>query len=540
MHHGHPSSAVIAGVLRAIVSRPATAAASPPCALRQPILPPVVSPCRRSYASLAAHATFQPSATPCAPAASSKTVKNKLNRPIGKPIGEMTRKPAVERAKTPATPPPCHQPAPKEPTTSRQRHNKAFWDNELEKSRRHWVYKKEMKQQRRNYRKRIYYATAKGQVGKATQLLREMEALGRAVPAACYTRVIGCFVDRGDMATARKWVQRMKKHGVAMDVHVYTCLVDGYMRVGDLNKAEGTFRQMIDKGIQPSVVTFNVLMRHAAKKMDIDTAINFFTKLQAAGLQPDLYSYAILIHALGKAHMVDEAWRLFERMKAEGVDPNAHIITTLIGIHTAHRDTSYALQLFDQFCVKGTVPITQHTLNVVLNALVAHSSKDALHAYYDQFQAHAARTPAIAPTITSDPTSTFSIDELYRRTLPSAYTYTTFMRAFLRHSDYAMVAKVYDDMRQKRIQPTVATFSTLMLAHAFVPNPRACENILIQLKDRGMAPNVVMYTIVMRAWGKARQWTDVQRVYQDMKHAGIEPNKTTLQVLRWAKEKKLD
>ncbi|EIE80392.1 hypothetical protein RO3G_05097 [Rhizopus delemar RA 99-880] len=98
-----------------------------------------------------------------------------------------------------------------------------------------------------------------------------------------------------------------------------------------------------------------------------------------------------------------------------------------------------------------------------------------------------------------------------------------------------MVAQVYSDMKARHIQPTLVTYATLMLAHAFIPDPMSCQGILEELKKGGVELNVVLYTIVMRAWAKAGNWEMVKKTYNQMKEDKIEPSKFTMEVLRWGR-----
>jgi pentatricopeptide repeat protein len=72
-----------------------------------------------------------------------------------------------------------------------------------------------------------------------------------------------------------------------------------------------------------------------------------------------------------------------------------------------------------------------------------------------------------------------------------------------------------------------------MLAHAFVPDPEMCTRIHQELeRTASLKPNVVTYTILLRAWAKVGNWEMVGKVYQEMRSNNIEPNKETLSVLR--------
>ncbi|KAI8985981.1 hypothetical protein BDB01DRAFT_842809 [Pilobolus umbonatus] len=99
-----------------------------------------------------------------------------------------------------------------------------------------------------------------------------------------------------------------------------------------------------------------------------------------------------------------------------------------------------------------------------------------------------------------------------------------------------MVNKVYHDMRARHIQPTLVTYATIMLAYAFIPDPEACSRILNELKAGGVELNAVIYTITMRAWAKAGRWENVKKTYEMMKENNIQPNKSTMEVLRWSRE----
>jgi pentatricopeptide repeat protein len=384
-----------------------------------------------------------------------------------------------------------------------------------------------------DYNRHILFAVRNDQQNKAIKYFRDMERCQLKPDTVTYTSIIIGYSRQPDMVRAKKWLKRMRANGVRPDVYIYTSMIDGYMRLCDVDRAEGVFRTMMQRRVQPNIVTYNVLMHHSVVQLDTDTAIKFWTKLSNMGLAADVYSYAILIQGLGNEAMVDEAWRVFEKMKKQGVDVNHVVATTLMGILVKHKDNSYGIQLFQDFFTQQQpqqlMSPTNHTRNIVLNAAMGHIEVTQINTYYDEFL-----------TLVDGNTPPSSPSPLWGDQVQSSnhvFTYTSFMRAFLRHNDIGMVSQVYQDMIARKVKPTVVTFGTLMLAHAFVPDPQACENMLKELKTHGVKVNVALYTILMRAWAKAKQWEQVKRVYDDMKAAQIQPNKMTMEVLRWAKER---
>ncbi|KAI9496124.1 hypothetical protein BDB00DRAFT_810596 [Zychaea mexicana] len=381
-----------------------------------------------------------------------------------------------------------------------------------------------------DYNRAIMFAVMDNRLNKAVTYVREMERRLISLDTYTYTIIINGYSKLSDMERAQKWFRRMKRNGIEPDVYTYTSLIDGYMRVADVASSEAMFRGMMLKGIRPTLVTYNVLMHHSVRQLDVSTAVRFWSRLVDAGLQPDAYTFAIMMHGLGDEGRVDQAWRLYEEMKKENVDVNEVVATTLMGIHVKHHDNSYAIELFRKFFEsgRGDIAPTPYTRNVMLNAVVANANLSTIHKYYDQFLQELADSDKQQATAASDHSLLFNG--------ASVYTYTTFMRAFLRRDALPMVSQVYQDMRARHVKPTMVTYAILMLAHSYIPDPDSCVRILTELRHAGFRPNVVLYTIVMRAWAKAGRWDEMKKTYADMKADNIEPNKSTMSVLQWGSE----
>ncbi|KAI8875972.1 hypothetical protein K501DRAFT_289135 [Backusella circina FSU 941] len=372
------------------------------------------------------------------------------------------------------------------------------------------------------YNERIYSLIEEDRLNKAIQKLRQMEKEHLKPDVISYTMIIKGYSKQSDMERAKKWLGRMQVEGVKPDVHTYTTLIDGYMREANVDQAEAMFRIMMKKKIKPSIVTYNVLMHHSVKQLNMESGLKFWENLLKAGLRSDVYTFAIMIQGLGKGGRVDEAWRIFKTMDEENVDVNHVVATTLIGMHVKQHDNEYAIKLFHNFFdPESNYKFTpsNHTRNVLLNAVISNADKQTILDYYEQYK-------NILDSPDAKPSTLF--------VAPNVYSYTSFMRAFLRHDDLAMVTQVYSDMMARNIKPTLVTYATLMLAHAFVPNPEACNRIMDELKNGGVQLNSVLYTITMRAWAKAGRLDKVKATYEDMKANNIPAEKLTMEVLRWA------
>ncbi|KAI9310678.1 hypothetical protein BX666DRAFT_2003732 [Dichotomocladium elegans] len=389
------------------------------------------------------------------------------------------------------------------------------------------------------YNRRIYFAVAQQQVNKSIKLFKAMERQGLIPDVTSYTMIINAFCNACDMVRAEKWYHRMRANGIEPDVYTYTSLIDGYMRMADLARSEAMFRNMMIKGIRPTRTTYNVLMHHSMMQLDIETAVGFWGKLVNAGLRPDIYTYAIMIHGLGDEGQIDKAWRLYETMIEQNVDVNEVVATALMGMHVRSHDNTYAANLFRTFFGDGTLIPSAHTRNTLLNALIAGADLATIHDYYSKYLAYLEQRDSVCKQPCQfnrphDRSKKGDQDELFVGA--NVFTYTTFMRAFLRRDALPMVSQVYQDMIARGVKPTLMTYGILMLAHAYIPDPHSCRKILNEIKTAGLKPNAVLYTILMRAWAKTGRWDEMKRIYQEMKTERIQPTKLTMSVLQWGRK----
>jgi pentatricopeptide repeat protein len=378
-----------------------------------------------------------------------------------------------------------------------------------------------------------------GRINAAIKFLRDIEVnqkrgLTEGPDLKSYTMLVQSYGRLNNMTSAVAWFKRMQSRGIKSDVNIYTTLIDGFMRVSDVDQAEKYFAEMISSNIQPNLVTYNCMMYHATQQLDMATTEAILDRLRSAKLKPDPYTYAILINGYARHDNVDEAWRLMQEMEKNHHKVSPVIATTIMAMHRRHNDNTGVRKLYTDFfspSSKDTTteqPIpsmepTTHTHNVLLNAILAESNAQMAGQYY----AHFIKTLPASKRHNSN----LKISE--QADLSNAYNFTSFMRAFLRHDDYSAVISVYKDMLHHHVKPTIVTYGTLMLAHAFVPDPNMCTRIHQELeRTTNLRPNVVTYTILLRAWAKVGNWDMVGKVYQEMRSKDIEPNKETLSVLR--------
>ncbi|KAI8970045.1 hypothetical protein BDF20DRAFT_889022 [Mycotypha africana] len=455
----------------------------------------------------------------------------------------------------------------------------------------HWARKNILKKPKRKpstvaeYNKNIMNITLNHQLNKAIKLFREMQQRHLYPDVQTYTIIINGFARQADMTRAYKWYQKLlnnyRTHHYAPtlkpNVYVYTTLIDGYMRESNVDQAEAMFRVMLQKGISPNITTYNVLMHHSVVQFNTEAALKFWDRLLKAGLRSDVYTFAIMIHGLGNESRVDEAWRLFELMQKEKISLNTVLATTLMNMHTDHKDYQYAIELFYRFFSNnGALKPSESTKTVLLKAVLHSSPLAKVYDYYSQYReslkqqqrqkqkmkkkAKRQATRQLndkegnnAEATAPPPASKVESPSHALFVGASVYTFTTFMRAFIKYRDFRMVSTVYADMLAHNVQPNLVTYSVMMYSFSCLCEPETCYRILEDLrrmcyhqqqqKEEGAtAPhpsslklNAVHYNIVISAFGKAGKWQNAKYIYDLMKQDGIKPDKYTMEAFRHAR-----
>lgn len=83
------------------------------------------------------------------------------------------------------------------------------------------------------------------------------------------------------------------------------------------------------------------------------------------------------------------------------------------------------------------------------------------------------------------------------------------------------------NMLDAGIEPSAASFSSIMDAYAKVSNVDRAEYWLTQMFRAGVAPEVVSYSAVINACGQAGQTERARRVFKQMEAHGVQANSVT-------------
>ncbi|KAF7975106.1 hypothetical protein HWV62_10385 [Athelia sp. TMB] len=346
-----------------------------------------------------------------------------------------------------------------------------------------------------------------------------------------YTIVIFAHAQRSDFDGMNLWLEKMSRAGMKPDAHVYTIILKSFAMRGEVNALAAVLDQMRSAGMQPGVIPYTIAISLLAQRKDPVAAEALYKRAIEEGVVPDRR----MVVSLMNAHVEAASWqgviRAFDYLKSS---PLRHIRLSIDVYNTLLK--AYVLIGAPYQIVSGIFSRLEKT-NVLPNAhtfaLLIQSACDAgqMNVAYDIYQE-------------MDRLSKHRESNLHI----NAYILTILMSGYLRTGNKVRAKAVYDEMRERNIQPTSVTFGAILKAYANEKTEESlqtAESFLRSLmeaeemhwmKPTGGRESALehVYRPLMDVYARAEDPEEVERLFQGMIDAGGEPTLGTLTALLYA------
>merc|ERR1719163_1761801 len=128
-----------------------------------------------------------------------------------------------------------------------------------------------------------------------------------------------------------------------------------------------------------------------------------------------------------------------------------------------------------------------------------------------------------------------------------ASTYQTLIRVLVQRKQQDKALEVYEDMRESKVQPNLATFNALidvcarngsveksgqlfrdMCVHGDLEQ---AIQLFTLMRKRGVMPDAVLFNSIMDGAARKQMTSLVEQVFADMESSGVSPGNFTLSIL---------
>jgi len=114
---------------------------------------------------------------------------------------------------------------------------------------------------------------------------------------------------------------------------------------------------------------------------------------------------------------------------------------------------------------------------------------------------------------------------------PTVVTFTSLINGFGKKWDVQQMARVYEHMKQQGVKPNAVTFNSLIDCFSKKEDVQQMARVYEEMKQQGVKADVVTFTALINGFGKKGDVRQMARVYEDMKQQGVRPDVVTFNSL---------
>ncbi|KAJ1547911.1 hypothetical protein HK096_009229, partial [Nowakowskiella sp. JEL0078] len=251
----------------------------------------------------------------------------------------------------------------------------------------------------------------------------------------------------------------------------------------------------------PGTVTFNILMKSHCDHGSIKRAKELFNQMRDIGLVPNIHTWSILIDGSAVSGDMEGMMECFRQMQDEGYQPNQIIYETMIYAYL-----NRALEILD----------------VIESDELANSENNTkLNFRQKSFLGRLGEALEIYNLMQS------------KGIKPGVFSYSIFMMAFLRQSDYDRVETLFNDLTSKNISYDNSILNILMRSRFQAGNKAGAMEIFSHmLADKGgYEPDLFSFAICIEGHIRLGNLSEALRIFSLMKESNVEPEFVTLNIL---------
>ncbi|KAI5682865.1 hypothetical protein M9H77_04093 [Catharanthus roseus] len=398
-----------------------------------------------------------------------------------------------------------------------------------------------------------------------------------------YNMILHVLVKKNVILLAMAVYNMMLKSNISLNSSTFTILIDGLCKSRKTQDALKLFDEMSERGILPSKITFTVILSGLCQVKRTDEAYRLFTSMKSRGCKPDYVVYNVLLNGFCKQGMMTDALTLLESFKKDGYvigkKGYASIIEGLIIDHKIDEAHALFQQLFQMHIIPDVVLYT-----IMMRGLSqAGRVKDALNLLNDMTQRGVVPDTFCYNTLIKgfcdigllDEARSLQIEISASDLFPDACTYSILICGMCKNGLIGEAQHIFNEMEKQGCLPSVITFNSLIeglckagkLEEAHLMfykmeigrNPslflrlsqgadrvldnaslqamveKLCEsgmilrayNLLMQLADSGVLPDIVTYNILINGLCKAGNINAAFKLFQELQLKGHSPDKIT-------------
>jgi len=230
----------------------------------------------------------------------------------------------------------------------------------------------------------------------------------------------------------------------------------------NVKRAMKLLQEIKQQGVVPSVYCYTAALGVLSKAGDVKRACLLFDEMKMLKVPPTLNAYTNLMACHSRAGNWQACMNMVKEMKEAGLSPDAKTFATIISALSRARETSQAIQIFNQEILCGGLEADLVCFNAVIGACAVSSG------------------------------------------------------------EYEKANDFFMKMKSRSIQPDVVTYTLLMKSCRNSGRHDAVSEYFEQMQLENIEPNSKIYVNLISSLGARKQSEEAVKVFEDMKKRRIE------------------
>jgi len=280
-------------------------------------------------------------------------------------------------------------------------------------------------------------------------------------------------------ATQKLFDDFCAEHGTPKSESLYHSLLYVYNRRADVGGITRTLNKLSEVyGFKPGLRAYNYVISTFARIGDVHGALSWFKKLGKEGIRPDRRTFSVLMSMYGKRGDRDALNEIYQLSKAEGIRTTTDMIDNIVLTNINDEDLGEAERLVKEVSQTDLEGSRTFMWNILLNAHALRKNVEKVSELHGQMQeagvasdnmTYAALMTSL--TIVKHPKAAYKIMStvMPRANMKrTALHYAIVMGGFLATKEYGEIFRLYKDMIERNLSPTMSTQNVLLRAAASI------------------------------------------------------------------------
>ncbi|KAI7905879.1 uncharacterized protein BX663DRAFT_497978 [Cokeromyces recurvatus] len=249
------------------------------------------------------------------------------------------------------------------------------------------------------------------------------------------------------------------------------------------------------------VTTYNALIKGYIDARLIRDAIETYKDMRKENIKPNVYICSSMLSIYAHRRDVASAEAIVRDTILGGHPPDENLYNQLIKVYFKARQTSKAVQIFEEIEKNPQLKVNEVIMNTMLDGLIINKEMYIAGLLYRQMMA-------------SD----------YK---PDLITLNTMLKGYIETDDTPSAMGIISDMFKLGFKPDVVTFTTLVdsVFHKRAPTT-AGEMMRIITEQLDITPNVYTFNAIINSWVQSGNMEQAEKTFELMKlpkYKHIEP-----------------